>query len=467
MKLYVILNIILCFSGIVFGQDLQESATIELGSKNIKIDEPFVVSLILKDIESRPSVTFPEINGLEKRSKSVTSSVNTIDGKKVVVQTISQEYFASKVGKYQIPDFYILVNGIRIKSDATTITFLSGAVSEENQDLDQDFTDLPEADLNVDGVFLSVQTDKKRVFIREGFALRISLYIAESAPVEMEFYQFSTQLQSILKKLRPTNCWEENIGIEEIIKRRVTIKGRKYTEYNMYQAQLFPITLQDVVFPTVGLDMIAVENKNAVNVRNKVIRSFRSKAIRVQVRALPDHPLKDQVAVGQYSLVEKLSSELVYPGESVRYMFKIQGVGNIAAIPTPETEINSTFDFYPPDISQVIRRSYAKVSGEKTFDYFVVPRRDGTFPLSRYFQWVYFDPSTARYDTLRSEKFLQVKGDDYKLGNISLSGSQGLYDNLDRLDTTQQGFNYKQFFKNITNAIVVILIIAMVWVFRK
>jgi len=467
MKLYVILNIILCFSGIVFGQDFQENAAIELGSKNIKIDEPFVISLILKDVESRPSVTFPEISGLEKRSKSVTSSVNTIDGKKVVVQTISQEYFASKIGKYQIPDFYIVVNGIRLRSEATTITFSSGAVSEENLDLDQEFTYLPEADLNVDGVFLSVQTDKKNVFIREGFALRISLYIAESAPVEMEFYQFSTQLQSILKKLRPTNCWEENAGIEEIIKRQVTIKGRKYTEYNMYQAQFFPITLQDVIFPSVSLNMIAVENKNAVNVRNRVIRSFRSKAASVQVKALPDHPFKDQVAVGQYSLVEKLSSELVYPGESVRYTFKIQGVGNIAAIPTPETEINSTFDFYPPDISQVIRRSYAKVSGEKTFDYFVVPRRDGTFPLSRYFQWVYFDPLKVRYDTLRSAKFLQVKGDDYKLGNISLSGSQGLYDNLDRLDTTQQGFNYKEFFKNITNAIVVILIIAMVWVFRK
>jgi len=467
MKLYVILNIILCFLGIVLGQDFQENAVIELGSKNNSIDKPFVVSLILKDVESRPSVTFPDINGLEKRSKSVTSSVNTIDGKKVVVQTISQEYFASKIGKYQIPDFYITVNGLRLKSEATTINFSMGIDSGGNLDTDQDFSYLAEPDLGNDGVFLSVQANKKSVFTREGFALRISLYIAESAPVEMEFYQFSTQLQSMLKKLRPSNCWEENVGIEEIVKRQVKIKGRKYTEYNMYQAQFFPITLQDVVFPAVGLDMIAVENKNVVNVRNKVIRSFHSKPMRVQVKPLPEHPLKDQVAVGQYNLIEKLSSNLVYPGESVRYMFKIEGVGNIAAIPTPEIEINSAFDFYPPDISQVIKRSYPKVSGEKTFDYFVVPRRDGTFPLSRYFQWVYFDPVVARYDTLRSGKLLQVKGEDYKLGNISLSGSQGLYDNLDRLDTTQQKFNYKDFFKNVTNAIVGILIIAMVWVFRK
>ena len=466
MKLYVLISIILCFSNISFSQDIEDPVTIEIGSKNLSLREPFIISVILKDAENRPPVVFPEIKGLEKGSKSATSTINTIEGAKVVLQTISQEYFAIKAGQYQIPDFTVLVNGMKFETDGVIINF-AAVNAARNVETGGIADYLPDPELDGEEVFLSVQADKKDVYVREGFSLKISLYIAENAPVQMEFYQFNNQLQSILKQLRPANCWEENVGIEEIIKRQVKIKGKSYTEYNMYQAQFFPITLQNVVFPSVSLDMLVTENKTAVNVEHSLIRAFKSKVSVIRVKALPDHPLMDQVAVGKYSLIEKLSNALVYAGESVRYTFRIQGVGNIAAIPTPSIELNSALDFYPPEISREIKFSNSKVSGERSFDYFVVPRRDGTFPLSRFFQWIYFDPATAKYDTLRASKVLQVKGEDYKLGGISLSGSSGLYDNLENLDSTRKSFNFKGFFRNVTNAVIVILIAAMIWVFRK
>jgi hypothetical protein len=256
-------------------------------------------------------------------------------------------------------------------------------------------------------------------------------------------------------------------GIEEIIKRRVTIRKRRYTEYNMYQARLFPITSEDIVFPSITLNMLVTDNNGAVNVDRKVVRAFMSRPTRISVKQLPDHPLRDQVAVGQYSLRENLSSKLVYPGESIRYMFKVEGIGNIAAIPAPVTQASSSFDIYPPEVSQVIKRSYQSVIGEKTFDYFVVPRKDGTFALGRYFQWVYFNSAKEKYDTLRSSRTLEVKGEDYRLANLSLSGSAGLYDNLENLDSSNESINYKQLLKDATNAIVVILLITMIWVFRK
>ncbi|HEV7382468.1 MAG TPA: BatD family protein [Dyadobacter sp.] len=450
---------------ICFAQDITSLANVEIGKSELAVNEPFVISVVIKDVENRPPVIFPDFKGLEKRSKSATSSINTIDGNKVFIQTISQEYYADKVGMYEIPDFVISINGVKVKSEGLRISF--GMPTEAQSDAKEEEQYLPDLDLNGEDVFLSVKADKKSVYVREGFSLGISLYIAESAPVQMEFYEFNRQLQEILKKLRPVNCWEENVGIEEIVKRQIRIRGKKYTEYNMYQAQLFPITTQDIILPSVSLKMLMEENKNIVNVQQKVIRSFKSKPSVIKVLALPLHPLMDQVAVGRYSLTEKLSSPLVYPGESVRYEFKIQGIGNIAAIPAPTTEMNSALDLYPPERSQEIKRSYTQVSGQMTFDYFVVPRKDGMFPLNRYFQWVYFDPERQRYDTLHATKKLQVKGEDYKLGNISLSGSQGLYDNLDAVETTRDNFNYKEFFKNVTNGVVVVLILAMLWVFRK
>ncbi|WP_159468661.1 BatD family protein [Dyadobacter sp. 3J3] len=464
MKLYVILSIILCFSCTIHAQIINNDATIEIGPKNLKMDEPFTISVVVPGEENRPSVSFPELNGLEKRSKSATSSINMVSGEKVVVQTISQQYFALKEGTYVIPSFFVTVNGLKIKSEGITVEYNTRVLINPEVISEEDLALLPEIENNEEDVFLSVGANKKNVFMREGFALGISLYVAENAPIQMDFYQVNVQLQAILKKIRPVGCWEENLGIEEIIKRRIEIGGRKYTEFNLYQAQFFPMTLQDIIFPSVTLEMLVGSGKVG---EGKVLKSFRSKVVKVTVKPLPQHPLKDQVAVGQYKLVERLSSALVYPGESIRYLFRIEGKGNIAAIPTPEIITNSSFDFYPPDISQLIKRSNQNVSGEKSFDYFVVPRQDGTFPLGRYFQWVYFDPVAAKYDTLISQKTLQVKGEDYKLGNISLHGSTGLYDNLERLDSSSEYFDFKQILKELTNAIVILLLFTMVWVLRK
>lgn len=465
MKLYALLNIFLCFSGIALAQSSDNLATIEYGSKNLTLDQPFLISVVLRDVETRPSVIFPEIKDLEKRSKSATSSVNTVDGRKVVIQTITQEYYAKKAGNYLIPEFTLTVNNLKLRSDETMVVFAK--TGDESGNALDDNVAVTEVDDNSQSVFLSVQTDKKQVYIRQGFAVRISLYIAENAPVEMEFYRFNEQLQSILKAVRPVNCWEENIGVEEIIKRKVTIRGRKYAEYNMYQARLFPITTEDIVLPSVKLDMLVTESGGAVNVEKKLVRGFYSRPVTVVVRQLPDHPLRDQVAVGQYSLKERLSSDLVYPGESVRYMFKVEGVGNITAIPAPVIQASSSFDIYPPEVSQVIKRSYQSVVGERTFNYFVVPRKDGEFPLSRYFHWIYFNVEKQKYDTLTSAASLEVRGDDYKLANLSLSGSSGLYDNLESLDSSRETIDYKKILKDLTNIVIALLLVTMIWVFRK
>jgi hypothetical protein len=382
-----------------------------------------------------------------------------------VVQTVTQQYFAKQAGKYAIPSFSILVNGVRIRSEETEVVF---GLGHQGETVEADAPLLvPELAENDRDIFLSVQADKNSVYLREGFALRISLFVAENAPVEMEFYEFNAQLRGILKKIRPIACWEENVGIEEIVKRRIKIGGRDYTEYNMYQAQLFPLTLQNVLLPSVSLDMLVVDHKIEGVGSNKVIRTFNSRAAKVHVKPLPPHPARDQVAVGQYSLVERLSSAVVYPGQSIRYLFKIEGQGNIDVIAPPEVPTNSAFDLYPPDISQVIRRSDRNVTGEKAFDYFVVPRQDGNFPLGRYFQWIYFDPVKAQYDTLTATNTLVVKGEDYRLGNVSLNSSLSLYDNLEKLDSSRETIDFRKILRDFTNAVVLLLLVAMIWVYRK
>ncbi|WP_025762715.1 BatD family protein [Dyadobacter tibetensis] len=464
MKVYILAGIISFFFCTIRAQPERIDAKIIFSGKLIKLSEPLTISVVLTDSEKRPSIAFPDIDGLEKRSTSATSSYQTVDGVKLVVQKISQEYYASKAGRYVIPSFDLQVLGTRLHSGETSVTFsenenAAGVVMPDKL--------LPADERAGDQVFFAIRADKSSVYIREGFSLGISLYIAEDAPIEMEFYQFNEQLQAILAKVRPLGCWEENTGIEEIVKRRVKIRQRNYNEYQMYRAHFFPLKLENIRIPSVALSMLVVDRQGTVNTEKKIIEKFYSKAFNIEVKPLPPHPLRDQVAVGEYQLREQLSSEEVFPGESVRYQFKIVGKGNIVGIPAPDILPNAAFDFYPPELSQVVSRTAQTVSGEKGFEYFVVPRKDGTFPFSRYFQWVYFDTRAARYDTLRSSKIVQVKGEDYSLGNLSLGSSNGLYDSIESRDSSQTFINYSQIVKILSNLVVILLLVVMVWVFRK
>jgi hypothetical protein len=468
MKLYVYLNIFLCFSVFASAQNQLPEITIETGTPVLSINQPFTISVIIRNSEERPQITFPDLPGLQKRSASATTAISSSGGKQTLIQTITQQYIAIREGRYEVPAATVTVNGEKIKTETFTLTITddtidgltAGADPEAGSEL------LPDELLAQGDVFLAVQVTRQNVFVREGFAMRLSLYVSESAPVEMEFYRVDAQLQAIVRKLRPAHCWEENVGLEEIVQNKVLIKGKKYSEYRLYQSVLFPLTNQDVTFPSVNLEMLTYDTRSK-DERTRLIRKFESRPVRVRVRELPEHPLKDKVPVGVYTLDEQLTKRTLVSGESFRYQFKIAGVGSLAAVMPPEVLSSASFDFYPPEISQMIRRSYDQVSGEKSFDYLVVARQNGTFPLERYFQWVYFDPRRARYDTLRAAQAVKVVGESRSFGEVPREGDLLLYENLARLDTAEPYIDYRGLTRSLINAVIILLLIGTIWIFRK
>jgi len=468
MKVYAFISIFL-WSLPTWAQRLPEQDVhIEVGVKNLTLNQPFILTIIIKNYANRPTVAFPDFEGLEKRSASATSTTNSVGGKTIIIQTISQQYFAKQEGEYVLPEFNIIINGEKVKAEGVTLTFKKG--KEESKTSAPNSDELPTItssdETGTEDVFLLAKASRTSVYLKEGFSLRLALYVAKNTPIDMEFYQLNSQLQAILKRLRPATCWEENVGIEEIIQKEVVISGRSYTEYQMYQAMLFPFTVQNVSFPVVSLKMLVTEPK-AGGGRNKSLQTFYSKAARVVVKPLPPHPQKDQVAVGEYALKETLTKDSLASGESLRYMFTIAGKGNLATIMAPEVPVVKAFDFYPPDVKQIVQRSYEQVSGEKTFDYFIVAKQKGRYPLGRFFQWVYFNPARARYDTLRSSKTITVAGEDLQTANMMNSDARFIYDNIEELDTTEGYVDYQRIIRILTNAVVIVLLGIMVWIIRK
>ncbi len=465
MKVYAFISIFLCSLPAWAQRPSEQDIRIETGVKSLTVDQPFLLSIIIKNHPNRPMVTFPDLEGLEKRSASATSTTNSVGGKTIIIQTISQQYFASQEGEYTLPEFNVVVDGKKIRAEGVTLKFKKGKETAEISEEAEKMDDSDES--GTEDIFLLAKASRTSVYLKEGFSLRLALYVAKNTPIEMEFYQLNSQLQAILKRLRPATCWEENIGIEEIIQKDVTLGGRRYTEYQMYQAVLFPFTVQNIAFPAVNLKMLVTEPKAGGKEKIKSLQTYYSEPSRVVVRPLPPHPQKDQVAVGEYTLKEKLTKEYLASGESLRYLFTITGRGNLATINAPEVPVVRAFDFYPPDMSQTVQRSYEKVSGEKTFDYLIVAKQNGRYPLGRFFQWIFFNPSSARYDTLRSVKTITVAGEDLQTTSVMNAEAGYIYEDIDQLDTTEGYVDYQDIIRILTNSVVLLLLGIMVWIIRK
>jgi hypothetical protein len=202
--------------------------------------------------------------------------------------------------------------------------------------------------------------------------------------------------------------------------------------------------------------------------RKEDFKTFRSKPKRVNVKPLPPHPLKDVVAVGDYHLEERMRNVDIETGNSAPYEFNIYGEGNISAIEKPLLKRDGNFEFYEPNVQQNITHQKNRVTGTKSFNYFMIPKEPGQYKLGDYFQWVYFNPAKAKYDTLKSKLTVYVTGESKKNEAIQSNDLGSFYDKIDNADNTLQPVTNNQWQKWIFNGFIVVMVGAAVFlVFKK
>ena len=130
----------------------------------------------------------------------------------------------------------------------------------------------------------------------------------------------------------------------------------------------------------------------------EVARQVASNPLRVEVLPLPQEgrPPEFQGAVGDFSISGHLDKSEVKANEALSFKVRISGSGNLAGLSEPRIEFPSSFEVYPPKMEQQIRRDPDGISGEKTFEYVLIPRSPGPVQLGPV-QLAYFDPVSDAY----------------------------------------------------------------------
>ncbi|MCX2744491.1 BatD family protein [Mangrovivirga sp. M17] len=432
---YLLVLVFLCFGPGINAQDIK----VELGKSEVALNEMFTITVSVQDGQVRNLSGFPEIPGFIKRGTSRSSSTTIVNSQVTRTFSITQNYLPQKEGTFRVPDFTIKANEENIPVSGKTIK----VGPKKQQQYYDPFSDIfgdrspnrqePEFIELEDDAFVAVTTDKDEVYVGEGFHMRFSFYVALANKAPLSWHEMDQQLSEIQKVIKPENSWEENFDIRQIQEDRVSINGKPYYRYDLFEATFYPLTGEDIEIPAVEFDM--QKSKIAKNrsffsfgpSRKAEIKTYKSKSKTIKVKPLPDHPLKDEVSVGVFRLEESINKKTLNTGESFKYNITIEGEGNIAGIKlNPDND--KKLDLFDPEESRNIIRRGNSVIGNASYSYFGIPQIPGEYDMSEYFSWVYFDPVKERYDTLKSDIKIIVTGESLVDREISSKALDSFYD---------------------------------------
>jgi hypothetical protein len=463
----------LCFllfvslSAMVQAQNVQ----VQLGPDELGENQVWTIAVVVSNDQLRTYTAFPDIDGFRKRGTSTQSQTSIINGHVSTTQSVIMTYMPTRQGVFNVPPFAMTVNNITVNSAGKKVTVGPATQTQARDPFGRDpfkdffggreeteFVDVK------DEAQLALSTNKDEVYVGEGLVATLSFLIADNNRATMQFHELGPQLSDILKKLKPTNCWEENFNIENIEGEAVTINGKGYTQYKIYQAAFYPLNNETIVFPSVSLEMIKFKIAKNPSFfgqnRQEDFKTFTSRPKTIRVKELPAHPLRSSVAVGNYQLDEKITTSSPKTGQSVGYEFNIFGEGNISSVEKPDLPKDANFDFYDPNVQQNISRDNGRLTGTKSFKYFIVPKEPGKFPLGNYFKWIFFNPAKKKYDTLRSQLVLNVEGESQRNQAIQSTDFGSFYDRIDLSDNTMTSVSGTNWMRISMNVLIFVILAA-------
>jgi hypothetical protein len=456
-----------------------QEVNIELGPDEIALNETFSIRVTISNDKIKSYDEFPDILGFQKQGISQSSSMNVINGQVSSTNSIIQYYKPTRKGDFTLSRFSVKINGKDYSSPGKAISVIDSRAPQRQQGAIDPFDDLfgrgsreePEFVEIEDDAFFASTVDKDEVYVGEGVNVSLAFYMSETNQAPFQFYEPGKQLDAILKKLKPSNAWEENFNITNIQPERVTFNGKNWIKYKVYEAVFFPFSEGEITIPSIAWEMIKYKvAKNPTffgSNRLEDFKKFYSSAKKIKVKPLPPHPLRNEVSVGVFNLRENITTKEVETGAGFTYNFGISGEGNINSISVPRVRQVQKLNTFDPNVRQQINRGIGKVTGIKEYNYYLTINEPGQVNLADHFEWIYFNPNLSKYDTLRPKAVINVVGESKVNQAISNQRLGGIYDLIEVENNKLSNQRYKYYFSIFINLLLLASVILLALLIMK
>ena len=123
------------------------------------------------------------------------------------------------------------------------------------------------------------------------------------------------------------------------------------------------------------------------------------------MKELPGNPPAGYTgSVGKFNFDALLDKNTTKANEPVSLKIKINGTGNLKLIEAPEINFPPDLETYDPKIVDNSKPTLNGVSGSKTIEYLLIPRREGSYTLEPII-FSYFDLEKKQYVTSKAGPF--------------------------------------------------------------
>jgi hypothetical protein len=370
----------------------------------------------------------PSFNGFMKLigpQTSYSSSTQIINGKMSHSTTYSYVYYLQSVnaGKYVIAPAVFTIKGKSYSSDSLHIEVI-GAGSQQQNAASGGNTGAGNQDVENAGndIFVNLSLNRKEVYIGEYIAATVKLYtrVNLSGINEIKNPPFNNFLKSDITVPPLTSLKQENV--------RGTIYGTGVVQ----QFLLYPQVTGEIEIDPVQISVLVQQKAGQSDPffgdfftsYQTVPRTVANRTLKVNVKPLPGiKPADYSGVVGQLNIKSVLNKDTVNVNDPVNLTITVSGNGNLKVAASPSLKLSPDIEVYDPKITDDIKNSINGTSGQKTFEFLLIPRHNGDYTIPPV-TYSYFNPLSARYEKLTTKEFhfYAKKGTDQNNAGITVYG---------------------------------------------
>tara|TARA_B100001250_G_scaffold394920_1_gene399329 strand:+ start:86 stop:1789 length:1704 start_codon:yes stop_codon:yes gene_type:complete len=375
MRLYI-------FFLLIFKICISQTIQIAVDKNKIKKDETITLSIEVIGSNDFPKV---DINQIKKSfdilsGPSQQTNIQWINGNMSSTKTLTWTISPISHGELIIPPIKGSVDGKNFQGKSIKISVSNKNDRENNR------------------IFIKAEIDKNEVYLGEQITLTYNLYKNINASIEpFQMPEFP-------------GFWIEDIFTPQRLNyQNITIDGVKYQVAKLGQKALFPIISNKHSIPILKIKA-KIEVKKKKRSRDPFFDPFfdsfftesktkilNTEKINIKIKELPPPiPVNFNGAIGEFNLASKIDRDTIRINEGFSYTIYLEGTGNLGLFSLPKIKFPSQLEVFPPVSSfekDIFRNQF---TGNKTWEYVLIPRKSGTLELPG-IEMSYFDPNKKKW----------------------------------------------------------------------
>jgi hypothetical protein len=389
----------------------QATFTSSVSRNKVAVGEQFQLSFTLN--QAGGSFRPPDLSEFHVLSgPSTSTSVQFING----VMSQSYTYYfvlaGKKEGRFTIGSASVVANGKKLESKPLNVEVVKGAAAQKSNPRDPSNGYPQDISSNV---FLKASVSRTKVFVGEALKVSFKVYTRIS-------------LVNVTSQKLPSfdGFWSEEIPdkSKNIQLYEEVMDGIVYNVGDLGSYLLIPQRAGTLEIGPMEMDwVVRVQGRSRSNSLfeqffgggyQDMKISLATKKLSVQVEPLPSagKPASFNGAVGDFQISSRLNRHSLKKNESANLLITLNGNGNLKFIEPPVPLLADGLESYDPKVTQKLNISSDGISGQKTFDYLIIPRRGGEFLIPAQ-EFSYFNPAERKYKTIRlPEMKISAEGGD-------------------------------------------------------